>query len=169
MFIIILLILIVALWIFFYQASNLVSAIFGSPYVNLDKKVIKRAIELSELKKGEIFYDLGCGSGESLNIASGSGAKAIGFEVSPWPYLIAKIKTLFTKNTTVKLLNIFRVDLSEADVIYCYLLPSLIAKLENKVKTELKSQTRIVSVDFPFNYLKLKKSEKLGIHTIYLY
>ena len=77
----------------FWQFSNIISIFYGCPYVMADKKVIKKAIEISGLKKRDIFYDLGCGRGDVLIEAAKLGAKCTGIEISPYYYIYVKIKT----------------------------------------------------------------------------
>ncbi len=44
--------------------------------------------------------------------------------------------------------DFFKADLSEADVVFCYLFPKIMEKLEGKFKTELRSGARVVSYGF---------------------
>ena len=46
--------------------------------------------------------------------------------------------------------NLFNKDLSEADVVMCYLMPDALTKLEKKFIQELRPGTRIVSNRFTF-------------------
>ncbi|KKQ17881.1 MAG: Methyltransferase [Berkelbacteria bacterium GW2011_GWA1_36_9] len=155
MIIILYLLIPVSLIILIWQVSNLVSVFFGSPYVKARKNLIHSALKLAHLEKGEIFYDLGCGDGISLIEANKFGAKAVGFEISPYYYLWAKLRTLNKPNITVKYQNINNTNLQKADVVYCYLLPKFLEKLTPKFQRELKSGARLISVGFP---IKFKKS-----------
>ena len=87
------LLFVMTLTLLLWQISNIVSVFYGSPYVMADKKVISEALRLAKLKKGEIFYDLGCGRGDVLIEAAKFGAKATGFEISPYYYIYVKLKT----------------------------------------------------------------------------
>lgn len=166
---IILFILAVAsLLILLWQVSNIISILFGSPYVHSDHRVIIESLKLACLKKREIFYELGCGNGEVLIEAAKYGAKAVGFEISPYYYIWAKIRTLRNPNITVRYQNIKNVDLSRAEVVYCYLLPNFLEKLKAKFQRELKPGSRLISVGFP---IKIEKGQKYKInnHKIYIY
>jgi len=42
----------------------------GAGYTSTPKSVVTEALNLVDLKKDEVFYDLGCGTGEALIAAS---------------------------------------------------------------------------------------------------
>lgn len=169
MIIIFIVLLIIALIILLWQVSNIISVLSGSPYVMADKKVVRESLKAAGLKKGDIFYDLGCGRGDVLMEAEKMGAKAIGYEISPYYYILAKIRTLNKPNIKIKYQNINNVNLSKANVVYCYLLPKFLKKLSLKFLRELKLGCRIVSIGFPINQLKNSKKIRINCHNIYLY
>jgi len=167
-----------AIGLFFCQSSNLISAIFGSPAVMMDKKVIVGALKLANLKKGDIFYDLGCGNGQVLIEAAKMGAKATGFEISPYYYLLSKIRVFFWKSFNIlrclqafrikshieiRFMNIKKADLSKADVIYCYLLPKILNEIN------FRKNQRVVSIGFPVRKLKPIKTKIFKSHPIFIY
>ena len=160
---------IISFGLLFWQASNIISVIFGSPYVMVDKKLICRALKLVGLKKGEIFYDLGCGNGDVLIEAAKIGAKVRGYEISPFFYLWARLRTAKYSNIKIDYQNIFKADLAKADVIYCYLWPKMLEKLAPKFKRELKSDSRLISIGFPIENLDQEKQFEINRHKIYIY
>jgi precorrin-6B methylase 2 len=123
-----------------------------APYLNTNGKTIKSIISHLDLKGNECFYELGCGSAGFLQELARQFPKsrAIGFEYSFLPWLIANIQIRLhgLKNISVKRKNIFKIDLKEADVIYCYLNVGTMAKLKDKFKNECKPGTRIISHKF---------------------
>lgn len=163
--ILILMVLVLLLW----QVSNFISIFFGSPHVKTRKSIINSALKLADLKKRETFYELGSGSGDVLISAAKFNVHTIGFEISPFYYLYSKLRMLRYKNIDIKFKNILDVDLSYADVIYCYLLPKLLKKLAPKFKHELKKNARIISIGFQIDSLKLFKKIRTNNHTIYIY
>ena len=73
-----------------------------------------------------------------------------GFEISPCPYYYAKIRQLFSKkHVTFTKESFFEADLSEFDVIICYLPPKHMIWLKEKFETELKPNTLLISNAFP--------------------
>src|SRR3989338_8043413 len=68
------------------------------PFVPTPKRNVEIIIDQLDLKPGQVFYDLGCGDGRFLLEAEKRGAKAIGFEISPWAYCRAKINLAWHKS-----------------------------------------------------------------------
>jgi len=69
-----------------FQAAALVSAQEGKivPYVPTPQEVVDRMLELAQVKKGDVVYDLGSGDGRIVVTAAKKyGVKAIGFEIDP--------------------------------------------------------------------------------------
>ena len=54
------------------------------PYVPTPQEVVDRMLELAQVKKGDVVYDLGSGDGRIVVTAAKKyGVKAIGFEIDP--------------------------------------------------------------------------------------
>lgn len=106
-------------------------------------------IELAKIKKGDRVYDLGCGDGRLVTMAAEKGARATGFEISPLVFLWAQILQLFRK-TKGEILwkNIWKVDISDADIIFLYLFPEMMKRFDTDFYPKLKKGTRIVAHGF---------------------
>lgn len=143
-----------------------------APFVPSSQKEIEKMIEIADLKeKNLIVYDLGCGDGRLIiKIAKKYNLKAIGIEKSFILFLLAKIKNFFS-HSGAKIINadIKDIDLSKADVIFCYLWPEQMKKLKKKFEKELKNGARIISLSFPINNWRPEKTLKVNSKTIYLY
>lgn len=169
MFIIIIIFLILAVTLF-WGISNLISVFGGIIYVGTRAGIIKEALKFAGLKKGDKFYELGSGLGNGLIIASREfGAQATGIEISPFHYLISKARTMGDKNIKIILANYKKIDLSKADVIYCYLLPKLMDELLSKFSRELKPGSRVISYAFPIAEKTSFKIKSVDHTKIYLY
>ena len=116
---------------------------------------------------------MGSGDGRVLIIAAKEfGAKAVGIErswllskISDW-----KIKKEGLENKAIVInKDFFKVDLSEATVIFAYLSKKLNERLEPKFRKELKKGTRVLSASHEFKNLKLVKKFKTGHFYSYLY
>lgn len=169
MIIILIILAIISFGLLIWQLSNIISVIFGSPYVMLNKDIIRQALKLAGLKKDEVFYDLGCGNGDVLIEAAKTGAKAIGYEISPFYFLLARARTVKYRNIKLNFKNINSIDLSKANVVYCYLMPEILSKLTPKFKSELKAGSRLVSVGFPIKKMRKLLERKINSHKIFIY
>jgi len=147
------------------------AAIIGAPIALTNKSLIDKIIETADLKDGEIFYELGTGTGRIITaFAKKRNIKVIGFELSPIFYLITLLNLKFhrIKNYELHYKNFFSTDLKEANVIFCFLMPKAMEKLEDKFLKELKSEARIISYAFEIRdwtpYMIIKEKRKLPIY-----
>lgn len=128
--------------------------IVGGPWVPSSMQVIHRMLEMAEVDPEDVVYDLGCGDGRVLLAAAMRyHARAVGIEIDPLRYLWCQfLITVLGQRKRIRIIfgNLFTKDLSEADVVICYLMPDALAKLEKKLKKELRSGTRVVSNRFTF-------------------
>jgi len=130
---------------------TIMAMVNGAPYVPTPMDRVKKMLELAKLKPGQRVYDIGCGDGRIVYLANKMyQSKATGFELSPIVYVLARICKLFWKaKYEVKFADYKMEDLSDADVIFCYLLPETLAKVQNDIKKQVKSGTKFVSYAFP--------------------
>lgn len=138
----------------------------GAPWVPTQKKDLERFLKLADIKPGQKVYDLGCGDGRLLLAAAEAGGEARGFEISLLPFLLAQIKKyLHPRKSSVKISykDIWRVDLSDADIVYFFLMPKAYPRLKEKFEKELKSGTKIIAYVWPmegWTPSKIDKKEK---------
>jgi len=146
---------------------------FPTPY-----DVVDKMLELADVKKDDLVYDLGCGDGRIVvTAAKRYGCKAVGFDIDPM-CIKESIKNAQTSNVEdlvrIEERDIFTVDVSEADVITLFLLPKLNVRLIPQLK-KLKPGARIVSHNFdmkgvrPDKVIEFISSEDREQHTIYLW
>lgn len=131
--------------------SLIIFGFFGPPAVPTPKKIIKEVFKEISLKKGDIFIDLGSGTGRVLRIAGKKyGVKGLGVEINPFLVWWSRFSAYLTglKNIEFKKENFFKTDLSKADVIFMYLLPKYLPKMAGKIKKECKPGILIVSQRF---------------------
>lgn len=124
----------------------------AAPWVPVFKKDIERILRLAEVKDDDLVYDLGSGDGRVVvALANNSEAQITGYEVSFIPYLWSKIKVLLlglSKRVEIRYADFLSRDLSQASVIFCFLTPMAMKKLEPKFRKELKKGTRVISYSF---------------------
>jgi len=150
-------------------------------FVPTPQVVVDKMLELAELKKGDVVYDLGCGDGRIvITAAKKYGCKAVGFDIDP--KRVKESKENVKKNKVESLVeikqeDIFTLDLTKANVITLYLLPQLNVRLIPQLE-KLKPGCRIVSHDFdmegvtPDKEITIKAEDEIfgeRDHKIYLW
>ena len=123
-------------------------------------EVVDKMLEMADVRKGEIVYDLGCGDGRiPVRAAVKYGVKAFGWDINPVRVKesLENVEKHNVKNlVTIAEGDIFQLDLSKADVITLYLLPQLNVKLIPQLE-KLKPGCRIVSHDFNMEGVRPKR------------
>lgn len=145
---------------------GLITYIKGPPYIPSSNQTIKNAIQLANLKPTDTVVDLGCGDGRFLIAVSPHCQKAIGYETSLLTFIAAKIKTRKYKNIQIKYKNFWKVDHSEVDTIFCFLLLKLMPKFHQEIYPTLKKGTRIISNTFSIK--DLKPTNKIDSTILYI-
>jgi precorrin-6B methylase 2 len=129
-------------------------------FVPTPQDVVEKMLELAEVKKDDVVYDLGCGDGRIVVTAAKKyGCKAVGFDVDP--QRIKESLENVEKNNVghlVKIVqdDIFTLDLSKANVVTLFLLPSLNVRLIPQLE-KLRPGSRIVSYRFDMDGVKPEK------------
>jgi hypothetical protein len=147
-------------------------------YVPTPQEVVDKMLEMAQVTKDDLLYDLGCGDGRIMVTAAKKyGCRAFGYELHAGR--VRKSLANVAKNNvghlvTVEQKDIFTLDLSKANVITLYLLPELNVRLIPQLE-KLKPGSRIVSHDFDMKGVKPDKVVELTVdndwdeHTIYLW
>jgi len=98
-------------------------------YVPTPQAVVEKMLEMAEVKKGDVVYDLGCGDGRIVVTAAKKyGVRAYGFDIDPERVKesLANVKANNVEHlVTIRQADIFTLDLRPANVVTLYLLPSL--------------------------------------------
>ena len=149
---------------------------YDVPWVPTRRQLISHIMRLAALSENDVFYDLGCGDGRVAVEAAKRGAKAVCVEIRK--DLIEKAKDNARKNNVYERIafindSFFHVDLSDATVVYMYLLTRVNAALRPKLEKELKPGTRVITLDFEIPRWRPVHVEKHYIagllRTLYLY
>jgi len=143
-------------------------------FVPTPQVVVDKMLELAQVTKDDVVYDLGCGDGRIVVTAAKKyGCRAFGYDVDP--RRIKESQENVDKNgvgdlVTIQQKDIFTLDLSKANVITLYLLPSLNVKLIPQLE-KLKPGARIVSHDFDMKGVTPDQvANDIGYgHTVYLW
>ena len=148
------------------------------PYVPTPQEVVDRMLDLAQVKKGDVVYDLGSGDGRIVVTAAKKyGVKAIGFEIDPQRIKESheNIKKAGVEQLVeIRQQDIRTVDLSGATVLTMYLLPEVNLMIRPNIWKQMKPGSRIVSHDFDMGDWKALKTENIKDgsswdHTLYLW
>jgi precorrin-6B methylase 2/outer membrane protein assembly factor BamB len=120
-------------------------------FVPTPQDVVEKMLELANVRRGDVVYDLGCGDGRVVVTAARKyGCKAVGFDIDPECVRLAREnvrKHDVGGLVTVEQKDLFTADLSRADVIALYLLPRTLERLAPRLQ-KLRPGVRIVSHAF---------------------
>jgi len=142
-------------------------------YVPTPEAVVEAMLQVANVGKNDIVYDLGCGDGRiPVTAAKKYGATGVGIDIDP--QRIKEAKENVAKNNvgdkvTIVQGDLFEQDLSKATVVTLYLLPSLNVKLMPKLMRELKPGTRIVSHAFDMGDWKPEKELDVEGRKVYFW
>jgi len=130
-------------------------AVTGVPTLPSSSSEVDDVIALlkrAQLPEHAVIFDLGSGWG-TLVVALAKAfpnASVHGVEISPFPYLISRLRTSGLANASVRWENFFRSDLKQADAITCYLMPGLMPSVCELLDKNLKPGTRVIANTFLF-------------------
>lgn len=156
----------------FFYVVLLWSFFAGAPFIPTGGGDIVRIFEQITIKPGAVFYELGSGDGRIVRAAAKVGARAIGIEQSLilvlWARFIAHLQCSARLQSRLShygggqrdahaahyilpryiRANCLAIDLSDADLVFCYLMPPLMGRLKEKFERELKPGARVISYAF---------------------
>ena len=139
-----------------------------SPWWRTSAKLARLESKLAKIKKGDIVYDLGCGDGTALIIAAKEyGATGVGIEIDPIRAFIAQIKTQLagvSDKIEIRRDSFWGQNISEATVIFMYLIPKTLIRLRPKLLKELKPGTRVVTFVYKIDLPLIANDEKSEIY-----
>jgi SAM-dependent methyltransferase len=133
------------------------STLMGAPFVATAKGRIQTILKEAELKTGHIFYELGCGDGLIVRTAVKEyKVHGKGIDINPVLIFYARIIAKLQKLTTImfSVSNVLKISYHDADVIYLFLMPELIKKLEKQFKESVKEDALIISHGFKIKYFE---------------
>ncbi len=139
-----------AAWLFMAAANA--QQINAGPYIPSPQSVVADMLKVAGIGPGDFVIDLGSGDGRIvLTAAKVYGARGFGVEIQD--NLVrssneaARNEGLADRVKFVKQ-DLFKTDISQATVLTMYLLPNTVNMLSEKLQTELRPGTRIISHDY---------------------
>lgn len=123
-----------------------------APYVPTPYDVVNRMLELADVSRDDVVYDLGCGDGRIvITAAERFGARGVGIDYDP--ERIAEANANAARRGVQDLVTFIQqdameADVSEATVVTLYLLSSSNRRLRPILTRQLRPGARIVSHAF---------------------
>ncbi|HEY1026324.1 MAG TPA: class I SAM-dependent methyltransferase [Pseudomonas sp.] len=105
---------------------------------------------LSEREPPLRFVDLGCGTAGTLLQLAGQFPRAqfVGVETAPLLFVLAWLRCLLQENCAIRYRSLWRVDLADFDVVYCFLSPVPMPRLWAKAQAEMRPGSWLISNTF---------------------
>ena len=147
-------------------------------YVGTPYDVVLAMLEMANISKDDIVYDLGCGDGRVVALAAKKyGCRGVGYDIDP-ERVRASVENV-KKNGVEHLVEIiqadlFTIDLSDADVISLYLLPDINNLLLPQFE-KMKPGSRLLFHEYFLDDMEIDETvhmisnEDNVTHSIYMY
>jgi precorrin-6B methylase 2 len=130
-------------------------------------------IELAEIDKDDIVYDLGSGDGRIvIAVATEHGARAIGVESRPDLVELSQLRALdagVEDRVEFVAEDFFETNFSDATVVMIYLARKANRRLESVLLEQLTAGTRVVSHRYPIEGWKPDQKVKVEGRSVFLY
>lgn len=134
------------------HAANEPARPLDVPYVPTPQGVVNRMLEMADVRKEDLLYDLGCGDGRVVvTAAKRYGARGVGVDLDPERVAEARANARragVSDRAKFIVGDLFKTDLSDATVVTLYLLNSVNRELRPQLWRQLKVGTRVVSHAF---------------------
>lgn len=146
-------------------------------YYPTPPETVAEMLRLANIKKGDVLYDLGSGDGRiPIAAAKQFGIRAVGIEIDP--KLVKEAETNaraadVADRVRFRNEDMFRIDVSEANIVTLYLSDKLNVLLRPKLLRELRPGSRIISHDFRMGDWKPEQTVRVPwgklYRTVYLW
>jgi hypothetical protein len=151
-----------------------------APFVPTPMVVVERMLELGEVEKYDVLFDLGCGDGRIvITAAKKFGTRGVGIDIDPQRIeesLRAAKEAGVNGLVEFRLQDVMKADIREATVVTMYLLPESNALLRPLLEEQLKPGTPVVSHNYSIPGWETKEVTYITLqdgtgqdHTIFVY
>ncbi|CAM9674054.1 unnamed protein product, partial [Hapterophycus canaliculatus] len=144
-----------------------------APFNPSGDNVIQMAIEMLQLTRESVLYDLGCGDGRLLvEAVKSSGARGVGVEYDK-RYADRALKRVTDAELAQRINvihgNVLDADIEGATAVFVYLVPAGMVALKDGLVSLLRAGSRVVTYVFAIPDLNPVRVEKFKATKIYLY
>ncbi len=132
-------------------------------WVPTPQALVDKMLDMAKVTPQDFVMDLGSGDGRTVITAAKRGARALGIEYNPNMVELSQKNAAaagVTARATFQNADLFETDLSKAQVITMFLLPSINMKLRPKL-LDLRPGTRIVSNTFTMEDWEADETQRI--------
>lgn len=148
---------------------------FEVPFVPTPEKVVAVMLNMGDVGKDDVLYDLGCGDGRIVITAAAEfGTHGVGIDIDTERIRESRenaVKADVVDRVSFLEQNLFDADISEATVITLYLLTNVNLRVRPKILREVKPGTRVVSHNYAMGDwepdLSCKVNGEMSVHTVF--
>lgn len=147
-----------------YAIGILYSGLMGAPYVPTSGRAVDDILKKAGLKKDQVFMELGSGDGRLVRTAVKTyGVHGVGIEINQLLVLWSRFLSRRQHLTGIEFRreNIFNTNLAEADVLYLFLMPELLRKMDGRFHEKLRKGTLVISHGFKLEGWQDKMTDKI--------
>ena len=135
-----------------------------APYVATPHDVVERLLHLADVRADDRVFDLGCGDGRVVIAAAKNfGASGVGIDIEPWWIEQANQNARdagVEERVRFEAADALYFDVSNASVVFVYLVHWSMQKIAPLLRTQLAPGTRVVSLSFPIDDWQPTRSER---------
>jgi len=151
-----------------------------APFVPTPMVVVEKMLELGEIDKDDVLYDLGCGDGRIvITAAKKFGTRGVGIDIDPQRIeesVRAAKEAGVEAIVEFRLQDVMKADIREATAVTLYLLPESNSLLRPLLEDQLKPGTPVVSHNYSIPGWEEKEVSYVTLqdgtgqeHTIFVY
>jgi cyclopropane fatty-acyl-phospholipid synthase-like methyltransferase len=134
-----------------------------APYVATPPDVVKRMLQLANVRSDDVVFDLGCGDGRlAIAAAATAGARGVGVDIEPYwvEQATANARLAGVSGLTrFEHQDALSVDLTSATVVFLYLVHWSTQMVMSRILAQVAEGTRIVSHSFPIEPIAPERTE----------
>lgn len=144
---------------YFFSSLIEMKGIPDIPYFQTSRYRVETMIELAQIQTGDTGCDLGSGDGRIVIAFAKQGITMHGYEISSDLLALSRknIEIAQLTNAFIHKNDFWEENLSRYSIVCCYPMPTIMGRLEHKLKNELRPGARILLNYFPFKRWKEKK------------
>ena len=146
----------------------------AAPYVPTPTGIVDEMLTLASVGPGDYVIDLGSGDGRLVitAVVKYHARGGLGVDIDPALVKLANdnaAKAGVADRVRFYERDLFATDVKDASVVTVYLLPSAMAKVERKLRAELKPGARVVTHDYSFpgwtpkRHVELESIDKIKV------